>query len=306
MLELISPDQETFTPDQLAALTSMGVVNAPESSLALFLHTIQQTRLDPFREQIRLIARPNDFDTQSTDGAPRWSIETGIDGFRITGRNRARTLDLTVSLPGPEYLNPTTGAWQDYWLDADVPPPVARQTILVTHPDGRVESSTGVCHFAEFVKIADRGDPTEIDPLSREQRLGGWGPMPAHMIAKCAEAQAWRRAFPAELGGLNLSSALTESDHLGPSPKPDYLVPLSGLPTETPAKPSTRTQPTRSTNASPRAQISTLGQLGTALGKTSQAEVLAWASQQLGRTVSRTNEINTADWTTLQQRATQT
>ncbi|MBF6195931.1 hypothetical protein U8260_29235 [Nocardia sp. CDC192] len=35
----------------------------------------------------------------------------------------------------------------------------------------------------------------------------GWAKMPRHMLAECAEADAWRRLFPDELGWLHLADS---------------------------------------------------------------------------------------------------
>jgi hypothetical protein len=73
------------------------------------------------------------------------------------------------------------GVWVDVWLDSK--PPAAAKTIL--HRKGASHPFVGVARFADY-----------------NAGQGLWSKMPAAMIAKCSEALALRKAFPADLSGV--------------------------------------------------------------------------------------------------------
>jgi hypothetical protein len=73
------------------------------------------------------------------------------------------------------------GAWVDVWLDSK--PPAAAKTII--HRKGCAHPFSATARFADF-----------------NAGQGLWSKMPSVMIAKCSEAQALRRAFPADLSGV--------------------------------------------------------------------------------------------------------
>jgi hypothetical protein len=103
------------------------------------------------------------------------TIQAGIDGLRSIAE-RTGQLDGSQSYwCGPD------GAWVDVWLDSK--PPAAAKTIL--HRKGASHPFVGVARFADY-----------------NAGQGLWSKMPSVMIAKCSEAQALRRAFPADLSGV--------------------------------------------------------------------------------------------------------
>lgn len=74
----IQPEQTQFTPQQVAMLRHIGVEKAGDADLQVFFHQCQRTGLDPFARQIYMIER------WSKDG-PKYTIQTGIDGYRLIG-----------------------------------------------------------------------------------------------------------------------------------------------------------------------------------------------------------------------------
>jgi hypothetical protein len=73
------------------------------------------------------------------------------------------------------------GVWVDVWLSSK--PPAAAKTII--YRKGCAHPFTATARFADF-----------------NAGQGLWSKMPSVMIAKCSEAQALRRAFPADLSGV--------------------------------------------------------------------------------------------------------
>lgn len=197
-------NQTQWTADQHAALVQLGVEKAGPANLKVFMHVAQRTGLDPFSRQIYMIGR---YDS-SIQGL-KWTIQTGIDGFRIIADRR------------PEYRGQTEpqwcgddGVWRDVWLDRR--PPVAAR--IGVHRSDFKTPIYAVALFREFAQY--RGD----------RLTTMWHTKPAHMIAKCAEAGALRKAFPNDLGGLYTddempAEGLTFGDTDGVGDDPDGVTP---------------------------------------------------------------------------------
>jgi phage recombination protein Bet len=184
----ITPEQTDWNPKQLATLQHIGVAEATPGDLAVFFHVAQRTGLDPFARQIYMIGR------WSRDGV-KWTIQTGIDGFRLIGRRAADRARHTVSVGAPEWAK-EDGAWRPLWVPAWGPPLAARVTIL---RDG--QPFTAVALFDEYKQTKRDGGLTQM-----------WAQRPAGQIAKCAEALAWRMAFPQDLAGLYVDDEMHQAD----------------------------------------------------------------------------------------------
>jgi phage recombination protein Bet len=175
-LELRST-QTQWTPDQHAALTQLGLAEATEADLKVLMHQSQRTGLDPFSRQIYMIAR---WDSQTRGN--KWTIQTGIDGFRIIADRRPEYRGQV----GPEWCG-DDGAWCDVWT-ATKPPAAARVGVIRSDFDQPIY---GVAIFREYAQYKRDGGLTAM-----------WSGKGALMIAKCAEALALRKAFPHDLSGL--------------------------------------------------------------------------------------------------------
>jgi hypothetical protein len=103
------------------------------------------------------------------------TIQAGIDGLRSIAE-RTGQLDGSQS-----YWCGSDGVWVDVWLDSK--PPAAAKTVI--HRKGCAHPFSATARFADF-----------------NAGQGLWSKMPSVMIAKCSEAQALRRAFPADLSGV--------------------------------------------------------------------------------------------------------
>ena len=188
----VTSKQESWNPQQRAALQQMGLENAPEGDLALFLAYAQKTGLDPFSRQVYMIGRRD-----SRTGGNRYTIQASIDGLRIVaGRSHEYAGQV-----GPEWCGPD-GEWKDVWLSSQ--PPAA--------------SRVGVCR-----KSFD--GPLWAVALWTEYQANGpmWRKMPALMLAKCAEALALRKAFPHDLSGIYTAEEMAQADtpgHTAVKPEP--------------------------------------------------------------------------------------
>ena len=188
----IRTEQAFWDDKQLAALHQLGVQGASNGDLAVFLHQVQRTGLDPFARQIYMIGR------WSKDGT-KWTIQTSIDGFRLIGRRAADARRETLEVTDTEWCG-RDGVWRDVWL-ADEPPAAARVAII--RNGGRFPA---VALFKEYVQTKRDGTPTQM-----------WQDKGALMIAKCAEALAWRKAFPQDLSGLYTSDEMAQANNHAPA-----------------------------------------------------------------------------------------
>ena len=162
-----------WTPEQTQLISTTIAPGCSGDELRLFAYACQRTGLDPFSKQIYAIRRRQ----KQSDGnyAYVMTIQAGIDGLRSIAER-------TGQLDGSEtYWCGEDGVWTDVWLAAK--PPAAAKTIL--HRKGASHPFVGVARFADY-----------------NAGQGLWSKMPAAMIAKCSEALALRKAFPADLSGV--------------------------------------------------------------------------------------------------------
>jgi len=212
----VSTGQEFWSPQQIAALRQIGIQDAPNADLAVFLNFAQRTGLDPFARQIYMIGRR---ERRGDSWATKWTIQASIDGLRIVAE---RSGDYAGQV-GPEYCGPE-GIWKDVWVDRE--PPVAARIGVLRH--GFTAPLYAVAYFDEYVQTDREGNPTSM-----------WRSKPKLMIAKCAEALALRKAFPNDLAGLYTADEMGSSEaSYRPTPSP------APSPAPTPEADSWATEPT--------------------------------------------------------------
>lgn len=181
----LGTDQDQFTDRQIAALQHMGVDGATAGDLEVFFHRCKTSGLDPFSQQIHMVNRQG-----------KWTIQTGIDGFRLIGRRAADAAGETIALDPPQWAH-QEGGWRDVWSQQWGQPLAARITI---YRDG--QPFTAVAMFDEYAQTKRDGGLNSM-----------WRQRPAGQLAKCAEALAWRMAFPQDLAGLYTDDEMGQADN---------------------------------------------------------------------------------------------
>lgn len=163
-----------WTPEQTQLISTTIAPGCSNDELRLFAYACQRTGLDPFSRQIYAIKRSG-----------KMTIQAGIDGLRSIAER-------TGQLDGSETLwCGDDGQWQDVWLSSK--PPAAAKTVI--YRKGASHPFVGVARFADY---------------NAGQSL--WSKMPAVMIAKCSEALALRKAFPADLSGVYSTDEMQQMD----------------------------------------------------------------------------------------------
>lgn len=170
-----------LSPEQIDLVKRTIAVGATDDELALFIHQCNRTGLDPFAKQIYSIERKTKVDDKWVKTR---QTQIAIDGARLIAE-RVNQRRPGAYRPGEVQWLERPGVWVDAWV-ADTAPLAARVTV---YKDGAPVTSTA--NYKEFVQTTSGGSPTRQ-----------WKAMPAHMLAKCAEMLALRRAFPQELSGL--------------------------------------------------------------------------------------------------------
>jgi phage recombination protein Bet len=189
----IRPDQSRFDDTQLAALKALGVEDAPQGDVDLLFHQSVRLGLDPFAKQIYLIGRD---ERKKINGSwqtvgKKWTIQTGIDGFRVV-RDRTKLYDgQELAWCGPD------GVWMDVWTKPQ--PPVAARVLI--YVKGRSRPEPAVAYYTEYAQTNAQGEPQAM-----------WKKMPAGQLAKCAEALGLRKAFPQDLSGVYVDEEMQQAD----------------------------------------------------------------------------------------------
>lgn len=164
-----------YTTAQVDLIKKTVAVGCSNDELALFLEVCKGSGLNPFMKQIYAIKRGD-----------KMTVQTGIDGYRLLAAR-------TGALAG---IDDAT-----YNSEDDAHPAWASVTVWRFVQGHRVPF-TAKARWSEYAQVNRDGNPS-----------GLWGKMPFLMLAKCAEALALRKAFPAELSGVYTAEEMDQADN---------------------------------------------------------------------------------------------
>lgn len=142
-------------------------IEGTQDALKQLAHMCNRSGLDPIAKQIYAIKRGG-----------RYSIETGIDGFRAIAEKSGQYLGSKIE-----------------WAEGNDGKPLSA-TATVTKVIGNV---TG--EFQHTVQWSEFGSNMHM-----------WKKMPHQMLGKVAESHALRKAFPSLMSGLYTAEEMAQSD----------------------------------------------------------------------------------------------
>jgi phage recombination protein Bet len=166
--------------DRLTPLQdALGLNDLTVPEMQLFAMVAHHTGLDPFTKQIHAIKR-----------AGKVMHQTGIDGYRSTAERTG------------QYAGSDEAEFEPCTCDQEPKghPAVARVVVHRILPSGHIVNQSGIARWHELA-------PSGSDAFM-------WKKMPYNQLAKCAEANALRKAFPRVLGGVYITE---EMEQAGPA-----------------------------------------------------------------------------------------
>lgn len=171
-----------FTDDEKGLIWRTKANGCPDDDFDLFLHMAQRCGLDPRANQLYIVKRGG-----------KWTIQTGIDGFRLIA-------DRTGKYAGSddaEMIGETEcGKY-----------PASAKVTVYKMVEGQRCPFSATARWSEYYPGPAAG--------------GQWHKMPCVMLGKVAEALALRKAFPADLSGLYTDTEMDQAGQSSPQVLPE-------------------------------------------------------------------------------------
>lgn len=169
--------------EKLKLLKDTFCKGATDQELMLFVHACERTKLDPFMRQIHAVKR-----WDNTLKREAMTIQTGIDGYRLIAERTG------CYSPGRE---------PSYSYDANGNIESGTAYVKKMSKDGSWHEVAATAFYDEYVQRTKDNQPVSM-----------WRKMPRNQLAKCAEALALRKAFPAELSGIYTREEMEQSESI--------------------------------------------------------------------------------------------
>jgi len=169
-----------FSPEQERMIRDTCAIGATAEECSVLLEIARARRLNPLLRQIHFVKRWDNKQNRHV-----WSAQISIDGMRAVAQRTGRYNGQDEPEFGPKNQRgfPEWAKVRVYRKDWDRP-------------------AVGVAYWAEYVQTSQGGQPTKF-----------WADMPFNQLAKCAESQALRKAFPEDCGGLYTDTEMEQSTH---------------------------------------------------------------------------------------------
>lgn len=176
-----------YSAEEVGLIHRTMMPGAKSDEVALFVSTCERTGLDPFARQII----PSSRNVQKNGAwVTVWTWIVTIDGLRKI----AVDSDAYEGQEGPYWCG-KDGVWKEIWTDNE---PYAAKVIV--HRKGFKTGLAGIAKYESYVQKRGDGKPNNV-----------WNILGDHMVAKCAEALALRKAFPNEMAGLHTQDEMAQA-----------------------------------------------------------------------------------------------
>lgn len=223
----LRPDQTVLTPAQQAALVAIGIDTVEDKGVIPhvrpFIHMCQVRGLDPWAKEAYLIGR-------GKNDKRKWTMQTGIDGYRKMAMSTGRFIRVKkVLFTGQDDDDSTWRAvvdddgditmkrvWYDQWPTSRKYPGAAK--VVIEHYDiaGNVTTTDAIADWAMYAPFNPKWEwrngqsKKVLDDRGQEILVLNdmWEKGYAHMLSKCAEALAYRKAFPATMSGFYVTEEM--------------------------------------------------------------------------------------------------
>jgi phage recombination protein Bet len=194
-----------ITPEEERIIRTTILAKASKADADMLIAIANSRGLNPLLNQIHFASR---FDRETN--SQKWTAQVGIDGMRALA-------DASGKYAG-----------QDAAVFAERPDGTLISASVAVYRVGFDRPVVGVAYWSEYVQSTKDGRVTRF-----------WATMPHGQLAKCAEALALRKAFPAALSGLYTPEEMAQADNVLPSISPhDDGTDAVGVADDTPAAPS--------------------------------------------------------------------
>ena len=181
---IITEQAAAMTRDQVELLKRTICKGSTDDELQLFVHACNRTKLDPFMKQIHAVKR-----WDAREQKEVMSIQTGIDGYRLIA-------DRTGLYAGSD--EPKYGPAKDGY-------PESASVTVHKIVAGQPRPFSATARWTEYRQTKKDGSLVSM-----------WAKMPYNQLAKCAEALALRKGFPAELSGLYTHEEMGQAENPEP------------------------------------------------------------------------------------------
>lgn len=201
----IDPNQTEWTPTQLVQLRALKIETEGADAIPMpfvmhFLYLCQMRDLDPWLKEAYLITHGKRWysreDQEWVDNR-EFTTVTAIDGFRKRSEDTGQYLGTTDA----EWIG-KDGVWRDFWDVETMGVPLMARVGVVRR--GNPMPIYGKAAYAEFVPMVDEyaGTGKQRHKTGKKIPTPMWRKMPTNQLAKCAEAQGHRKAFPRQQTGM--------------------------------------------------------------------------------------------------------
>lgn len=181
------------TAQQRQIIRDSFLAGASDEEAAILIEFARARGLNPFLKQIHFMER---FDREKNRKV--WVPVTGIDGFRSLAEDTG------------EYDGQDEPVFE---YDDKSRLHLAR---VLVYRRGMSRPAPGIAYYTEFVQTTRDGKPNAV-----------WDKSPHNQLAKCAEAQGFRKGFPQRCGGLYAVEEMPEQERS--SPAGAYSVPVAAV-----------------------------------------------------------------------------